>query len=222
MEDISGHYYVLEYRTRRETHEYRLDVLYFSEGKAKFKYELTVSRKFGTVGNDWEGTCFLKNDQLILESNKYIDWSHTFLDEERQNIIYYISKKFSLEILRGDGQIKLKLPLELKNLILCKIDEKFEGVSFSIIQEIINRYNLKVKIIDADPGVFWRVSNLILRFNKNVIFNGSEAFEIACENDLDTVKEEKRVVNYDEVIREHHADIIIVDNECKIIKYEKS
>ena len=70
------------------------------------------------------------------------------------------------------------------------------------LREIIKQFNLDNEYGKYDePGKFWRISNLILKnLQENIT---SDELKLTCEYDLDTVKEEKRVINADEVEREH-------------------
>ena len=63
-------------------------------------------------------------------------------------------------------------------------------------------------------GKIRTIRGLILReLEKDVI-------EIICEYNLEFVKEEKRVVENDEILAEHHVDRAIFNKKFKIIKYE--
>ena len=91
-----------------------------------------------------------------------------------------------------------------------------ERIAVPIVQIIRKTHDLDSK---TSVSRFWRISNLILKEYKETTFNGDKAHEVICEHDLDFVKEEKRVVNNDEFLREHHINKVIFDNEYKLLKY---
>ena len=105
------------------------------------------------------------------------------------------------------------------HITLCKIELNIENVSLGIVKEILKHNKLDKKVDEAEPGRFWRVSNLILKDSKKIKFNGTDAIETLCDYDLDLVIEEKRVVKDDEIMREHHVDKVIFDNNLKILEY---
>lgn len=214
--EINGHYYLLEYRTKKEAHTFRLDI--FKEDKQqKFKLQQTVSGHFGSVGNEWEGNCIERNGSYFLISEIWNDWRSTFLDEERQEKIFKDEREFKFEILTKNSDVALILHLETKRLILYKLKPKFERISPAFIDKIIKDENLEEMITQNEIGSFWRFSNLILRSPEEKD-NGS--FSIICEYDLEKVKEEKRVIQGDEVSGEQKIAQIECSKDMKLINYE--
>lgn len=218
-EFIIGTFYTMKYRTKVQAHEYFLEISKDSQKNYDFKLKLTVSGHFGSLGEEWIGSCRVENENLLFETREHIDWNFTFLDEERNEKTSKHNKTYTAEILREESDIKCILSMETITLIMYKSHESIKLQSYWFTQEIINYYHLDIEYGKYDdPGKFWRITNLVFRqLRENA---RTQEVEVICEYDLDTVKEEKRVVKADEVITVHHVDKVLFNHEHKIIKYE--
>lgn len=219
MEQLYGHYYVLERRTRVEAHEYKLEISQGRDNQAHFKLELIKSGQFGSVGTDWTGLCFFQDFEIKFEFQQKNEWRYTFLNEEREDSVSNISKFYSSQIFVDGNNIQLTFYLETKELIMFKVEKDIERLTYWITREIQKLYDLESKAKNTEKFRFWCISNLIVKDYQDD-FIESETFEITCEYDLDLVKEEKRVIDDDEVIREHHIDRIVFNRDYRIIKYD--
>jgi hypothetical protein len=221
MKELVGSYYNFKYRTKRETHIYKLFIRQDSDGEFCFKLELTKSGNFGSVGSNWSGYCSSKDEKLVLEATQLIDWNYTFLDEERQEHVVGKKKTFFTNVNRQDNDIRLEICLETSEIVFYKTEPEIDKLAYKVMREIITHHNLDEKVNEKGPGIFWRISNLIFRCKRESRINDKIACEIICEYDLDIVKEEKRVINYDEVVRDHMKDKINFDENYKILGYQK-
>ena len=211
--ELIGLYYVFTYRTKREAHEYSLEIL----KEDNFKLGRTISGNFGSVGQEWTGNYSIKDNALKLKCTQNIDWKYTFLDEERQDMIIHSQKTFNAKCFEKGNDIKIVLSLELGDIVLYRTIEDISQLTYWITREIIERYELDEKIKNSEPGIYWRISNLIVRDYK---MSEGQLNEALCEFDLDIATEEKRVVDDPEFIREHHIDRVIYNEKLKVIKYE--
>ena len=98
--------------------------------------------------------------------------------------------------------------------------EKLSLIVYWISHQIIDHYNLNKKNLEFEPSRYWRISNLLLTSFNDINVDGNNAIEIMCEYDLELVKEEKRVIEDDEILGEHHIDKAIFDKNYKILDYK--
>ncbi|MHA1147922.1 MAG: hypothetical protein ACTSR8_06720 [Promethearchaeota archaeon] len=214
---IIGSYHTLKYRTKVEAHEYLLDIEK-SEENIVFKLNHAISGHFGSLGNEWVGECEFKESEIIFTTNEFIDWRYTFLEDERQDRVSSHNKSYIGKVNFQDSDIMINLQMETQSLILYKFDSKVRIYTAAITRQIIKNFNLDNEYGKFDePGLYWRISNLII---KNLSINtNTQEVELICEYDLDTVKEEKRVNKMDEVEREHHIERYVFEKNS-IKKFE--
>jgi hypothetical protein len=224
-QDFIGLYYIYDYRTRTHSQVYMLEILALPEDKVEFILQTTVSGNFGSSGIIWKGNCKLKSNQLLLDAVEENDWQFTAVQIEKEEHITKISKTFKAEIIRENDCIVLNLTIYENPIKLVKINEnidkdKLSSIVFWITREIIDTYNLRAKNLEFEPSRFWRISNLMLKSYNEIKFEGNNAIEISCEFDLDLVKEEKRVVDNDEIVRKHHVSKAIFSEKFKILNFK--
>ncbi len=225
LNDLLGLYYVYDYRTRTHGQNYILENFPGNNDETKFTLQTTVSGNFGSSGIIWKGNCRLKSNQLLLEAVEENDWQFTAVQIEKEERITKVSKTFKAEIIRENDCIALNLTLYENPIKLVKINknidkDKLSSIVFWITREIIDTYNLRAKNLEFEPSRFWRISNLMLKSYNEIKFEGNDAIEISCEFDLDLVKEEKRVVDNDEIVRKHHVSKAIFSEKFKILDFK--
>jgi len=225
LKDLFGMYYVYDYRTKSHGQEYMLEIMATIKDKIEFIFQTTTSGDFGSSGIIWKGNCILQDNQLSLETFEKNDWNFTAIQEEKEENVQKISNLFNFKILKENDNIFLISVLYEKTIKLVRLNKnidrnKLYSIVFWIIQEIINRNELRGDTLEFEPSRFWRISNLLLKSYNEIKINEKDAIEIICEYDLEFVKEEKRVVENDEILAEHHVDRVIFNKKFKIIKYE--
>ena len=221
QEDLIGTYYVFTKRTRVESREYTLRISKAECDILLIALELAISGRFGSVGKDWNGFGTVKEDRLEFKCTEHVDWRYTFLDDERQDMISHRDDIYSAEIIKEGFDIILNLNLEVDRIILCKAKKQVSRMTYWISRNLISHYKLDEQAEEVKPD-FWMISNLVLKSYKNILYEGKDIIEVIVEYDLDLVKEEKRVIDGDEIVREHHIDQAILDinNGYRILKYE--
>lgn len=224
LKDLFGIYYVYDYRTKSHGQEYVLEILETSKDKIKFIFHTLVSGNFGSSGIIWKGNCSLHDNQLSLEAFEKNDWRFTAVQEEKEENIQKTSHLFNFEIFKENNNIILVSVLYEKTIQLVRLNRnidrnKLYSIVYWIIQEIINRNELRGNTLEFEPSRFWRISNLLLKSYNEISINQKDSIEIICEYDLEFVKEEKRVVENDEILAEHHVDRVVFNQKNKIIKY---
>jgi hypothetical protein len=202
-----------------------LEIMATIKDKIEFIFQTTTSGDFGSSGIIWKGNCILQDNQLSLEAFEKNDWSFTAVQEEKEENFQKISNLFNFEILKENDNIFLISVLYEKTIKLVRLNKnidrnKLYSIVFWIIQEIMNRNELRGDTLEFEPSRFWRISNLLLKSYNEIKINEKDAIEIICEYDLEFVKEEKRVVEDDEILAEHHVDKVIFNEKFKIFKYE--
>jgi len=225
LEDLLGIYYVYNSRTKSHGQEYILEFVDSTKDKIKFIFQTIVSGNFGSSGIIWKGNCRLQNNQLYLNAVEKNDWSFTALQEEKEENIQKTSNLFNFEILKDNNNLFLISVLYEKTIKLHKLNKNIDknnlySIAFGIIHEIMNRNELRKDPLEFEPSRFWRISNLLLKSYNEIKINEKDAFEIICEYDLEYVKEEKRVVENDEILAEHHVDKVIFNQKNKIMRYK--
>jgi len=221
LEELLGTYHVFTKRTRVEARTYTLKISQGTNDRFDMSMELAISGNFGSLGEEWNGIGYLKEDKLIFECHERIDWRYTFLDDERQDYIEKRNDTFTAEIINEGTNTLLKLAMQVDTILLCKAHEKISAMTYWIAREIIAHYELDAKAEEIKPQ-FWMISNLILKDYKEIEYEGNDSTEVVVEYDLDLVKEEKRVIDGDEIVREHHKDkaILNIKNGYRIINYK--
>ena len=225
IKDLLGLYYVYDYRTRTHGQDYILEIFPGTNDKMEFTLQTTVSGNFGSSGMIWKGNCILNKNLLILEAIEENDWSYTAVQEEKEENVYKISKSFKVEIFKENDKIILIMAFYERTVKLIKLTrnidkEKLSLIVYWISHQIIDHYNLNKKNLEFEPSRYWRISNLLLTSFTDINVDGNDAIEIMCEYDLELVKEEKRVIEDDEVLGEHHIDKAIFDKNYKILDYK--
>lgn len=225
LKDLQGLYYVYDYRTRTHGQNYVLNIFPGTNDKTEFTLQTTVSGNFGSSGIIWKGNCRLNDNKLIFEAIEENDWRFTAVQEEKEENVYKIYKSFEVEIVKEDDIILLVMALYERTIKLIKLkkiidEEKLSSIVYWISHEIIEHYNLRKNNLEFEPSRFWRISNLLLTCFNDVNVDGNDAIEIVCEYDLELVKEEKRVIEDDEILGEHHIDKAIFDKNYKILDYK--
>jgi len=200
-----------------------LEIMAATNNKIEFIFQTTASGNFGSSGVMWKGNCTLQDKQLSLEAFEKNNWSFTAVQEEKEENVQKISNLFNFERLKENDNIFLISVLYEKTIKLVRLNKnidrnKLYSIVFWIIQEIINRNELRGDTLEFEPSRFWRISNLLLKSYNEIKINQKNAIEIICEYDLEFVKEEKRVVQNDEILEEHHVDKVIFNKKFKIIK----
>jgi hypothetical protein len=216
LQDLIGIYYVYDYQTRSYGQEYILEIIATNEDKVEFVFIKKVRRKFGNSDITWQGICNMHDNKLTLET---LENKNSNLTSSKGN------NAFNFEILKEKNNIILKLVQYEKTINLAKLDKKIDknkvhSIASEIIRQIINQYKLLEGDLDCEPERFWRISNLLIKSYNEIKINQKEVFEVKCEYDLELVKEEKRVVNNDEILAKNHLDKAIFHNNLQIIKYE--
>ncbi len=224
LKDLQGTYYIYDYRTRTHGQDYILEIFPGTNDETELMLQTTVSGNFGSSGIIWKGNCTLNNNQLIFEAIEENDWSFTAVQEEKEENVYNISKSFNFDIIKESDNILLILTSYERTITLIKLNknivkDKLSSIIYWISQEIINLYNLRGNNLGFEPSRFWRISNLLLTSFNDINVDGNNAIEIMCEYDLELVKEEKRVIEDDEILGEHHIDKAIFDKNYKILDY---
>ncbi|MFX1393886.1 MAG: hypothetical protein ACFFAH_09960 [Promethearchaeota archaeon] len=219
--NLIGYYYLLDECTKQQAREYKLNIIQKSQIEILFKFNLKISGYFGSVGTIWKGICILRDNQIILKANLKSDWSNTAIQEEMEDKAFNTSLTYIADIIQEGNNLKLKINLETRKIILSKTIKNAEIISYWATREIIKLHKLNVKECEEYPARFWRISNLIFKNHKAIEYKKNDALEVFCEYNLDLVKEEKRVVNNDELIRASHIDKAILNTkDYKIIEYE--
>jgi len=219
IENLIGQYYILHESTKQQSREYKLKIIKESEDEISFRFEVIITGYHGGIGTIWIGNCDFKKSAIFFEANLKQNWSISDDKGIQKEDSSRTTESFISEIIREGENIILRFHLETRAITLCKIEQNIENVSFAIVKEILKYHKLDIKVNEAEPGRFWRVSNLILKDSKKIKFNETDAIETLCDYDLDLVIEEKRVVKDDEIMREHHVDKVIFDNNFKILEY---
>jgi len=220
--DLIGQYYILEEFTNQQSREVKLELIQAPDNLISFKFELINHGYFGSVGTTWEGECLMQNNQMTLKASIVKDWNITAVQKEREAQINDSNASYTIDIIRENTSHKLKLNLETRKIIMCKTIKNPEILANGITQEIIKIYKLEEKGIELYPERFWRISSLIISDEKQRDLKENNEFEIICEYNIDFVKEEKRVINNDEIIREHHIGKVIYNNESyEILELER-
>ena len=217
--ELIGTYFVLKYRTRIESHQYELKLFKGSDCNLLFSLELKTIGQFGSVGTEWEGECKLNNNLIEFIFNKKNDWRFTFLEDEMENCYKAISKHYIGQIYLNKKEIFIKISLEVFNLVLYKYDLELMDLIDEISRAIIRKFDLNNNKNYNGIGKYWRIFNLILNGHQTVIVDGQDLFEPFCEHDIDSVMEEKRVVNCEDFERDHYSCKIIFNDKCEIIKF---
>jgi hypothetical protein len=220
IENLIGQYYILHESTKQQSREYKLQIIKESEDKITFRFEVFITGYHGGIGTIWLGICDFKKGAIFFEANQKQNWSISEDGKIQKEDASRSKESFISEITREGENIILRFHLETRALSLCKIEPKIENVSIGVVKGILKHYKLDIKVDEAEPGRFWRVSNLILKDSKKIDFEGTDAYETLCDYDLDLVIEEKRVVKDDEIIREHHIDKVIFNKVFKILEYK--
>jgi len=221
LEELLGTYHVFTKRTRVEARTYTLKITQSTNDRFEISMELAISGNFGSLGEEWNGTGYLKENTLIFECHERIDWRYTFLDDERQDYVEKKKDTFTAEIINEGTNIILKLSKQVDTILLCKAHEKINAMTYWITREIIAHYELDVQAEIVKPQ-FWMISNLILKDYNDFEYEENDTIKVVVEYDLDLVKEEKRVIEGKEFVREHHKDKVFlnVKNGYRILKYE--
>lgn len=227
LKDLTGFYYVYDYRTKSHGQEYTLEIITTAKNKIEFIFHSIISGNFGNSGITWKGICSLNNYQLTLKAFEKNEWRFTAIQEEKEESIQKTFNLFNFEILKENDNIFLISVRYEKTIKLVRLNKnidrnKLYSIVYWIIQEIINRNKLREDPLEFEPIRFWRISNLLLKSYKEIKINEKDTFEVICEYDLEYVKEEKRVVKNDEILRKHHIDKAIFNKKLKIINYKKS
>ena len=214
MDEFLGRYYVFKTRTRVEIREYILTIFDLTGFKADFLLELIISGTFGSVGIEWTGKCYLKEERLYLECQTKNDWDFTFLHDEREENITKFSKMFTGFFTKERNNVRLDLSFEVNKIFLYKILNDGPEVSYRTTQDIITKHVLDEKVKEYDPHRFWCITNLVYTDFKEIDTN---KIELTYEFDIEYRLEEKRVINADEIISEHYKNNVIVNNEYKLL-----
>ncbi len=217
MEEYIGRYYVFKTHTKVNAREYNLNITDLTKDEAKFSLELAMSGRYGSVGKTWEGECYLDNNTLILQCKQLYDWRYTFLDEEKDGQISYISNTYIGTFSKERKNIRLDLSFEVDKIFLYKIDRDEYNIAYWISRNILEHHKLEERVLEFDPHRFWCISNLVF---KEIHSNEIDNLELLSEYDIEFRLEEKRVINADEIISEHHIDKVTLDEKGKILHYE--
>ena len=202
---------MMKFRTKVQAREYTLEITDGSEENFEFKLKLTVSGHFGSLGNEWIGSCSIEDNRIMFKTREHVDWRYTFLDDERDDMVSDHNKTYTGEVFIEENDIKLVIAMETLTLYMHKVYGPINIYTHGFTREIIKNFNL-----DDKPG--WKISNLIFRHLKEHPDTGE--VELFCDYDLDALKEEKGVIKSDEIVREHHTDRIVFNDKHKIIKTE--
>ena len=223
--DFIGIYYVYDYRTKSHGQEYLLEIMESAKDKLEFIFYTTASGNFGSSGIIWKGNVTLRDHQLYLKAFEKNEWRFTAIDEEKEENIQKIFHQFNFEILKESENIFLISVLYEKTIKLVRLNKsidrnKLYSIVYWIIQEIIDRNKLRGDSLEFEPSRFWRISNLLVKTYNEIEMQESKTIEIICEYNLEYVKEEKRVVERDEILAEHHVDRAIFNKNLKMVNYE--
>jgi hypothetical protein len=200
-QDLTGLYYVYDYQTKSYGQEYLLEIITKNEDKAKFVFIKKVSSKFGSSDITWQGICKIQDNKLTLET----------LENKSLNLTSSGNNAFSLEILEEHNNIMLRLVQYEKTIKLARLDKKIDKnkihpITSEIIREIINNNKLIENNLDYEPERFWRISNLLIKSYDEIKINQQDAIEVEYVYNLEYVKEEKRVVENDEILAKYQSD----------------
>jgi hypothetical protein len=193
--------------------------------KIEFIFHTTAIGNFGSSGVIWKGDCSLHNNQLSLKVLEKNDWRFTAVQEEKEENIQKLSRLFNFEILKENDNIFLvsvwyEKTIKLARLYMNIDRNRLYSIVYWIIQEIINQNKLKEGPLEFEPSRFWRISNLLLKSYNEININEKNAIEILFEYDLEFVKEEKRVIENDEIHAEHYLDKAIFDFKFNKVNYK--
>lgn len=221
--EIIGYYYVFKYRTKQEAQVYKLH-LFLGEvsNQLLFKLERNISGHFGSLGFDWFGSCTLNGDEISLNATKEIDWRFTFLDDERQDLVSECDKTWKGVFTWDNDDLKLDIDKDVLKLPMYKTIKDEHPFPYWLSRKIMETYQLD-DIIEknGEPGIYWRISDLIIKKYAEISQEGEKQYEMICEFNLEIVKEEKRVVNFDEIKGKRNAVKARFNNSKTLISFEK-
>ena len=172
--NLIGHYYLLDERTKQQAREYKLKIIQKSQIELIFKFKLKLSGHFGSVGTIWEGICILNDSQIILKANLKSDWINTTMQEEQEERASNTSITHVADIIHEGTNIKLKINLETRKIILSKTIKEAEIISYWTTREIIKLHKLDLKESKEYPARYWRISNLIFKNHKAIEFKKND------------------------------------------------
>ena len=219
MFEISGYYYLFRYKTNKESHEYFLEIKKENQSRQNFKMTFKKTTQFGKIGSNWEGICEKNGNYVLFHINNAVDWRELFMERGREEFPSEFLKTIKASIKKENNQIKFDLFLETKTLTFSKTEAIIEQISPQIIDKLIEYHKLRKNKAIQQAGVFWRISNLI--FGKpNKLHNGNQIYQTFLEYDMDIVKEEKRVTNFDEYNRNHYSKTVIFsEKDHKLVEF---
>ncbi|MBD3254552.1 MAG: hypothetical protein GF383_05640 [Candidatus Lokiarchaeota archaeon] len=222
IRELIGHYYGLEYFTKKVSREYRFDIYANGNSILECELELIKRESYGRVGKKWRGSCVIDSGKLKFEYDKEIQLSDTIADHSVQETKSKEKKIIVFNIINGKDFIGLNLNLELKEIPLIKLKREIEESVSMIIKNIVDHHQIEKVISEGKPGIFWRISNLTLKSTVLDLNPQVNQIQLVCEYDLDIVKEEKRVIDFDEVKRTHHKAELVIDKSKNAILEFKS
>lgn len=223
IKDIIGYYYVFKYRTKQQAQVYKLHLyLGNASNELVFKLERNISGNFGSVGVDWFGTCLLDGNEISLIASNEVDWRFTFLQDEREDIVSECNKTWKGVFTWDNDDLKLDIDKEVLKLPMYKTIKDEHPFPYWLSRKIMEAYELDDKIETiGQPGIYWRISDLIIKNYAEISEEGEKQYEMSCEFNLEIVKEEKRVVNFDEVEGKRHIVKARFNNSKTLISFEK-
>ncbi len=225
LKDLTGFYYVYDYRTKSHGQEYLLEILETANDKIEFIFHNIVSGNLGSSGIIWKGSVTLRDHQLFLKALEKKDWRFTAIQEGKEENIQKVSHLFNFHILKNDSNIFLISDFYEKPIKLVKLNKTINktqlySIVYWIVNEIIKLNELNSDSLEYEPSRFWRISNLFLISYNEIKSNEQLVIEIIFEYDLEFVKEEKRVIENDEILAEHRVDKVFFNEKFKIIKHD--
>ncbi|MBD3254171.1 MAG: hypothetical protein GF383_03720 [Candidatus Lokiarchaeota archaeon] len=220
-DQILGIFYVLEYRTKVEARTYTLDIFQESQNEQNplFELELIISGHFGSLGSTWNGTCILEKEIITFNTEKLIEWKHTFLEEEKYKSSSKIDKSYVGKILIRENDIFLNLSLKHITLKMSKLKIPLNEYTYKIVERIIYDLNLDTEYGKYnDSSKFWSISNLIYRNIKQSPDN--QEIELICEYDLDVAEGVNKKPMSHNYLHGHYVAKVLLNNNKDIIGYK--
>ncbi len=92
LQDLVGQYDVLATKNKNYAFRYRMTI----NASAEFSLDEIVSGGFGSTGTTWEGRVVPGQQAFVLLVEKCIDWSNTIIDDERNEWVTIVNKRFPL------------------------------------------------------------------------------------------------------------------------------
>ncbi len=115
VQELMGPYDMLAIKNKNCAFRYKMTI----KTSAEFSLEEIVSGQFGSTGTTWEGRVVPDQQGFVLRVEKNVDWSYTFLDEERSDRVTIVNNIFTLILVPEGIQVnfdQLRGPITFKRV----------------------------------------------------------------------------------------------------------